>query len=115
MMYRFAKQYNVKYIMTGANLSTECIRNPIEWMYYQSDSIQLKDIHRKFGTRPLVNFPVTSILHHKIYLPYFKGIKVLRPLNYIRYIKQDAVNLLIENWLATLSSKTLRVRVYQIL
>ena len=54
-MYKFAEQHDIKHILTGANLSTECIRNPLEWMYYQSDSIQLKDIHRRFGTRPLVN------------------------------------------------------------
>ncbi len=94
-MYKFAEQHKVKYILTGANLSTECIRNPVEWMYYQSDSIQLRDIHRRFGTRPLVNFPVTSILHHKIYLPYIKSIKVVRPLNYIPYIKQQAIDLLV--------------------
>ena len=40
-MYKFAEQHGIKYILTGANLSTECVRNPIEWMYYQSDSIQL--------------------------------------------------------------------------
>ena len=97
-MYKFAEQYDVKYILTGANFSTECIRNPIEWMYYQSDSIQLKDIHRKFGTRPLVNFPVTSILHHKVYLPYVKGIRVVRPLNYVLYIKQEAIKLLVEKF-----------------
>ena len=51
-MYKFAEQHDVKYILTGANLSTECIRNPIEWMYYQSDSIQLKDIHARFGSAP---------------------------------------------------------------
>src|SRR5882724_612858 len=68
-MYKFAEQHNVKYILTGANFSTECIRNPIEWMYYQTDSIQLRDIHHRFGTRPLVTFPVTSILRHKVYLP----------------------------------------------
>lgn len=97
-MYKFAEQHKVKYILTGANLSTECIRNPIEWMYYQSDSIQLRDIHRKFGARPLVNFPVTSILRHKIYLPYIKGIKVFRPLNFIPYIKEDAIKLLIDQF-----------------
>ena len=63
-MYKFAEQYGVKYILTGGNLSTECVRNPIEWMYYQSDSVQLRDIHSKFGTRSLVNFPVTNILKH---------------------------------------------------
>jgi len=97
-MYKFAEEYKVKYILTGANLSTECIRNPIEWMYYQSDAIQLKDIHQQFGTRPLKNFPMTSILNHKIYLPYIKGIRVERPLNYIPYIKQDAIKLLVEKF-----------------
>jgi len=94
-MYKFAEQHDVKYILTGANLSTECIRNPIEWMYYQSDSIQLKDIHQRFGTRPLTTFPTTSILRHKIYLPYVKGIRVVRPLNHVPYVKADAIELLV--------------------
>ena len=97
-MYKFAEQHKVKYILTGANYSTECIRNPIEWMYYQSDSIQLKDIHRRFGTQPLQNFPTTSILRHKIYLPYVRGIKVVRPLNYIPYIKSQAKDLLVDKF-----------------
>jgi N-acetyl sugar amidotransferase len=97
-MYKFAEQHDVKYILTGANLSTECIRNPIEWMYYQSDSTQLRDIHRRFGSRPLVNFPTTSILRHKIYLPYVKRIKVVRPLNYVLYRKQEAINLLVSRF-----------------
>ncbi|MBV5331617.1 N-acetyl sugar amidotransferase, partial [bacterium] len=29
-MYKFAERYKVKYILTGANLSTECVRNPVE-------------------------------------------------------------------------------------
>jgi len=98
MMYKFAEQYDVKYILTGANYSTECIRNPIEWMYYQSDSIQLRDIHRRFGSRPMVSFPVTSILHHKLYLPYIKGIKVIRPLNYLPYVKEAAIRLLVDQF-----------------
>ncbi len=93
-MYNFASKYDVKYILTGANYSTECIRNPVEWMYYQSDVIQLKDIHKKFGTRPLKEYPLTSILWHKLYLPYIKGVKVLRPLNYVPYIKKESMKLL---------------------
>jgi N-acetyl sugar amidotransferase len=97
-MYKFAERYDVKYILTGANYSTECIRNPLEWMYYQSDSIQLRDIHRQFGTRPLVSFPVTTILHHKVYLPYIKGIKVIRPLNYFPYVKATAMRFLADEF-----------------
>lgn len=93
-MYRFAVQHDVKYILTGANYSTECIRNPVEWMYYQSDSSQLRDIHRRFGTKPLRKFPTTSILWHKVYLPYVKGIKVVKPLNYVRYVSGEAAKLL---------------------
>jgi len=97
-MYDFASKYKIKYILTGGNYSTECVRNPIEWMYYQSDSIQLKDIHKKFGQRPLKSYLVTNILWHKFYLPYFKGIKVIRPLDYVPYHKEEAMQLLIDKF-----------------
>ncbi len=93
-MYKFAAKYDVKYILTGGNLSTECVRNPIEWMYFQSDSRQLKDIHKKHGLINLDTFPTTSILWHKFILPYFKNIKVERPLNYFDYTKEKAIKLL---------------------
>lgn len=97
-MYKFASKYNVKTILTGGNFSTECVRNPIEWMYYQSDSIQLKDIHKKFGKNPLNKYPVTNILWHKFYLPYFRGIKLIRPLDYMPYHKEDAMKFLQEKF-----------------
>lgn len=97
-MYKFATEHRIKHILTGANLSTECIRNPVEWMYYQSDSIQIRDIHSKFGEKPLQKFPLTSILWHKIWLPYFRGIQVQRPLNFMPYIKSDAKKLLMERF-----------------
>ena len=59
-MYKFASKHNIKYILTGGNYSTECVRNPLEWMYYQSDSIQLKDIYKKHGTGKLKDYPVTN-------------------------------------------------------
>ena len=45
-IYKYANKYNIRFILTGSNLSTEGIRNPIEWMYFQSDSKQIKDIHK---------------------------------------------------------------------
>ncbi len=97
-MYKFSSKYKVKNILTGGNYSTECVRNPKEWMYYQSDSIQLKSIHRKFGKRDLNTFPITNILWHKIYLPYFRGIKMTRPLDYFPYNKNNATKLLVEKF-----------------
>lgn len=97
-MYKFAEQYNVKYILTGGNYATECIRNPLEWMYYQSDSTQIRDIHSKFGRKPLKNFPLTNIFWHKVYLPYVKKIKVIRPLDFMPYHKEEATQFLVDNF-----------------
>lgn len=97
-MYNFASKHKIKYILTGANYSTECIRNPLEWMYFQSDSIQLKDIHKRFGNKPLNNYPITNILWHKIYLPYIKGIKVVKPLDYVPYHKESAMQVLVDKF-----------------
>ena len=88
----------MKYILTGGNYSTECVRNPLEWMYYQSDSSQLKDIYRKFGNGKLKSFPITNILWHKVYLPYIKKIKLIRPLDYVPYNKKQAMKLLVEKF-----------------
>lgn len=97
-MYKFANKYGIRHIFTGGNFSTECIRNPKEWMYFQSDNRQIKDIHSKFGSKQLKKFPLTNILWHKIYLPYFKGIKVYRPLDYMVYDKEEATKYLVENF-----------------
>ncbi len=97
-MYKFASKHKIKHILTGGNYSTECVRNPLEWMYYQSDSIQLKDIYKKHGTGKLKDYPVTNILWHKVYLPYLKGIKLIRPLDYIPYHKDEAMQLLVDKY-----------------
>jgi len=95
-MYRFASKHNIKYILTGGNYSTECIRNPLEWMYYQSDDRQLKDIQRRFGVLKLRKFPMTNIIWHKFYLPYIKGIKLIRALDFMQYQKEDATQFLVD-------------------
>lgn len=97
-MYDFAAKYRVKYILTGANYSTECVRNPKEWMYFQSDLSQLKDIHRQFGKRPLKSYPMTSVLWHRVYLRYVRGVTIVHPLNHIPYVKDEAMSLLTEKF-----------------
>ena len=97
-MYKFASKHNIKHILTGGNYSTECVRNPLEWMYYQSDSIQLKDIYKKYGTGKLKDYPVTNILWHKVFLPYFKKIKLIRPLDFFPYNKDEAMKTLVDEF-----------------
>jgi N-acetyl sugar amidotransferase len=97
-MYKFSVDNKVKNIITGGNYSTECVRNPKEWMYYQSDSIQLKSIFKKNSKENLIDYPITNILWHKIYLPYLKGIKLHRLLDFFPYNKEEATHFLEKNY-----------------
>ncbi len=90
-LYKFAKKYNVKYVLTGANFSTECCKEPEEWGAYPGiDKTLIMDIHSQFGQKPLSTFPIVDILSYKIYYKYFLGMEVIKPLNFVPYIKKDA-------------------------
>lgn len=90
-LYNFAAKNSFKYIVTGANYSTECVREPLEWHYHASDLRQLKDIHKRFGKRPLTTFPTADIFKYKLYYRFVKGVKVIKPLNFVPYIKEKAM------------------------
>lgn len=90
-LYNFAVANGFKYILTGANYSTECVREPLEWHYHATDLRQLRDVHRRFGTVPLKTFPTSSIFRFKIYYRYFKGLRVVKPLDYGPYVKEAAM------------------------
>ncbi len=99
-LYKFADKYNIKYILNGGNISTECVRNPMEWLYYGTDMVHLNDIISRYCTIKLKTYPFSSIFKHKFYLRYIRGVKVVRPLNYMPYVKSDALKLLEKeyNW-----------------
>jgi N-acetyl sugar amidotransferase len=98
-LYRFAKKNRVKYILTGANYSTECVREPEEWgAYVGIDKRLVSDIHGKFGRIPLRTFPIIDVFAYKVFYKYFLGMTVVSPLNFVPYIKKDAENELFERF-----------------
>lgn len=97
-LYHFANRHGIKYILNGGNVSTECVRNPKEWLYYGTDLVQLRDIHTQFGTRKLKTYPFSSILFHKVYLRYLRGVRVIKPLDYLPYRKEEAKQVLAEKY-----------------
>ncbi len=97
-LYNFAAKHRFKYVLTGANYSTECVREPLEWHYHASDLRQLKDIHHQFGTRPLTTFPTADIFTYKLYYRYVKGVRVVKPLNYVPYIKDKAMQEMVDRF-----------------
>jgi N-acetyl sugar amidotransferase len=93
-LYNFAYKHNIKYILNGGNISTECVRNPMEFMYYGTDMLHINDIINKFGMVKMKTYPFSSVLRHKIFLRYIKGVKVIKSLNYLPYIKSEALSIL---------------------
>lgn len=93
-LYDFAAKYKVKYIVNGGNISTECVRNPLEWIYYGTDMALIKDLRKQFSQNPMKTYPFSSVLRHKFFLRYIRKVEVVKPLNYFPYIKTDAVKFL---------------------
>ena len=91
VLYKFAEKHKIRHILNGGNISTECVDIPLDILYWGTDMVQIRDILRKFGTVEMKSYPFSSICYHKIYLRYFRGIKVFKPLNCMPYIKKNAM------------------------
>jgi len=89
-LYNYATKNGIKYVLTGGNYSTECVREPYEWVYL-NDLRQIKAIHKKFGKVPLRTLPLCGMFKNRLYYRYFKGMKIIKPLDMITYNKADAI------------------------
>lgn len=90
-LYKFARAYKVKHIITGSNFSTECCREPEAWGGYLGiDTWLFHDIHRRFGRRPLKTFPLIDIVRYKFVYQQIGGMRVHHPLNLVQFVKNAA-------------------------
>ena len=97
-LYKFARKHNIKYILNGGNYSTECVQYPLKYYYYGTDLWQINDIRKRFCKNDMASYPFSSIFYHKIFLKYFKGVHVVKPLNYIPFVKEDVLSILEEEY-----------------
>jgi N-acetyl sugar amidotransferase len=94
-LYSFARKHKIKYVITGGNLSTECIREPEEWGAYPgNDKTFIKSIHKQFGSRKLDSYPIIDVFQSKLFYTYILGMKVFKPLDLVPYNKSEAEELL---------------------
>lgn len=94
-LYKYASRNGIKYVLTGANFSTECSKEPQQWGGYPGiDVILYRDILKRFGGFKLKSFPLVDILIYKIFYRIFYRMQVVRPLNHMRYIKKEAEDIL---------------------
>ncbi|MDK2064385.1 N-acetyl sugar amidotransferase [Aliarcobacter butzleri] len=88
-LYYVANKNGIKYFLSGGNLSTESIL-PSSWGYNASDGKLLKSVHKKFGKIKLKKYKTFSFFKRKIYYPYFKKFRIITPLDFLPYFKDEA-------------------------
>lgn len=86
-MYKLAGQNNIKYVMSGNNFVTESFL-PESWIHNKFDEVNIKNIHKKYGSIPLTTFPFMDSKVRRYYID-IKGIKRVTPLNFLPYDKAE--------------------------
>lgn len=93
ILYDIANKYKIKYILSGHNTVTEGWMPP-NFTHYKLDTINLKAIHKKFGTLKLKKFPIIGPIKLWISNKLYK-VKFESPLDLIEYNKADVKKVLI--------------------
>lgn len=88
-LYKMAAKYNIKYFLSGSNFSLENIIQKGN-SYSALDSVNIKDINRRFGTTSINKLPLLSI-HKMMYYNYVYKIKNIQLLNFIDYNRVRAI------------------------
>lgn len=91
-LYRIAREHKIKYILSGRNAATESIM-PADWVWQKFDLMNLKAIHKKFGTIPLRRFP-TLTLWEMAFRQFTGQINMINFLDYFPYNKGEAIRTL---------------------
>jgi N-acetyl sugar amidotransferase len=95
ILLRQAAKHGIKYVLSGSNYATEFIL-PSAWGYLSGDLRHLKDIHNQFGKERLRDYPTIGFFEQYIWYPYVRGIKTVKPLNYLPYNKLDAKRVIMQ-------------------
>lgn len=90
-LFKIAKENDIKYVLGGLNIVTEGIL-PYHWTYNKKDYINIKSIHKEFGTRQLDTFPFLDKKMKKFISQ--SGVEFVNYLNWVPYIKNDVKKLL---------------------
>jgi tRNA(Ile)-lysidine synthase TilS/MesJ len=95
-LHTVAAKHGIKYILSGGNLATEGIL-PKSWHYDVRDLRYFNYIQRTFGTGRVKSFPTFGYKTETFY-KVVQGIWMAYPLNYVRFITDEVVQLLKEKF-----------------
>lgn len=92
LLYELAAKHGLKHVITGTNVVSEAIL-PEKWGYGYFDWRYIKDVHRRFGSVKLTNYPHFSLAKLGYYV-FVKKIRMISILNYVEYEKDRAMDVL---------------------
>lgn len=93
LLFKVANEKDIKYIINGNNFETESVM-PVTWSYGHIDWKYIRTINRKFGaSRQLKTYPFLTPLKYVFYT-FIKQVKILSILNYVKYDKEIAMDLI---------------------
>lgn len=88
-VYKLAKKYNIKYVLSGFNLVTEGVM-PKDWNFRKLDYENIRSIYKAYGKGPKLKTYPKLTFWKSIYYRLFVQIESIQPLNYMNYNKSEA-------------------------
>jgi N-acetyl sugar amidotransferase len=92
-MSKVASEHSIRHVISGTNRQTEWLL-PRSWYYSKQDLTNLKNIHARFGTRPLKHLPKLGLVQQAYYAQ-VRGIETVEMLELVNYDKPAAKRRLI--------------------
>jgi N-acetyl sugar amidotransferase len=88
-MYKLARKYRIKYVLSGTNFRTEHTM-PSAWYWRKQDLVNLKAIHNAFGKIPMRTFPTLTSWRFQASRKLGYGQRFVELLNNINYTREMA-------------------------
>lgn len=95
--YRMAVKYKLKHVVSGSNSATEGIRMPKSWNHFKLDVLNIKSIHKQFGSVPIKTHLLVGTVDH-LRFKYWNKVQWVSWLDYVEYNKQQALAVLISKY-----------------
>ena len=94
-MFKIAKKHNIKFVLSGHNVVTEGTYLPKSWVHNKLDYLNLKDIHKHYGSIKLKTYPYLSFIKrlYNFYNSQFEYIQLLNLVDYNKFeVKKKLVS-----------------------
>jgi hypothetical protein len=89
-LFQTAEKYKLKYFLSGTNFALESILQRGN-MHNANDTVHITAVHKQFGSGPIDKLPLLSLFDRYIGYKYLRSQVYIRPLDWIDYNRDRAV------------------------